>query len=148
MPIRQSRYISEEAETGATNMNKYQLVSNMTDNPEETSTIKYPSSKALNDGLANKQNTLTAGEGITIEDNVISATGGSSSSGVINKREGYAISADNTTQLDVSEDFTNVIEVYKNGQEIYEGRDYTISSNVITFTTALATTDYIRVKRN
>ena len=38
-----------------------------------TETITVPTSKALSDGLATKQDVLTAGQNITIEDNVISA---------------------------------------------------------------------------
>jgi len=41
----------------------------------------YATTTALGTGLARKQDTLTAGENITIENNVISATGGSSGSG-------------------------------------------------------------------
>lgn len=38
-----------------TDLEKYQLVANKTDDYTETSTTKYPSSKALNDGLMSKQ---------------------------------------------------------------------------------------------
>lgn len=58
----------------------------------------------------------------------------------------YKISADNTTTLDVSSDFTKIVDVLKNGVEIELTDDYTISSGVITFVTALGTTDKITVK--
>ena len=58
----------------------------------------------------------------------------------------YPISADNTTTLDVSSDFTKIVDVLKNGVEIELTDDYTISSGVITFVTALGTTDKITVK--
>ena len=149
MSIRQGRYISEEAETGATNMNKYQLVSNMTDNAEETSTIKYPSSKALSDGLATKQNTLTAGEGITIEGDTISATGGSSGGGapIITTFKSPSWTLDETnTQLTTGLTLGTFL-VLKNGNllEVGSGNDYTVSSGVITFATALETTDKITI---
>lgn len=58
----------------------------------------------------------------------------------------YTISADNTSTLDVSSDFTKVVDVLKNGVELAITDDYTISSGVITFVTALSTTDKITVK--
>lgn len=58
----------------------------------------------------------------------------------------YTISADNTSTLDVSSDFTKVVDVLKNGVELALTDDYTISSGVITFVTALSTTDKITVK--
>lgn len=58
----------------------------------------------------------------------------------------YSISVDNTTTLDVSADFTTVIDVLKNGVELVETDDYTVSNGVITFVTALSTTDKIIVK--
>ena len=58
----------------------------------------------------------------------------------------YTISADNTSTLDVSSDFTKVVDVLKNGVELAITDDYTISSGVITFVTALSTTDKIIVK--
>lgn len=76
--------------------------------------------------------------------------GGGSSS--VLKRQLYAISelipsgATNITTLDVSSDFTTVVDVLKNGQEIYENYSYTISSNILTFVTPLTTTDIICVK--
>lgn len=76
-------------------------------------------------------------------------SGGSSS---VLKRQLYAISeliplgATNITTLDVSSDFTTVVDVLKNGQEIYENYSYTISSNILTFVTPLTTTDIICVK--
>lgn len=94
MAINPKKYVSI-GRTGETtmDMNKYQLKANMTDNPAETSATKYPSSKALSDGLATKQGVLTAGTGITIEDNVISATGGSGGSLTkINNYTGFQVS--------------------------------------------------------
>lgn len=76
--------------------------------------------------------------------------GGGSSS--VLKRQLYAISelipsgATNVTTLDVSSDFTTVVDVLKNGQEIYENYSYTISSNILTFVTPLIATDFICVK--
>lgn len=61
-------------------------------------------------------------------------------------KEVYTISADNTSTLDVSSDFTKVVDVLKNGVELALTDDYTISSGVITFVTALSTTDKITVK--
>jgi len=58
----------------------------------------------------------------------------------------YTISADNTSTLNVSSDFTKVVDVLKNGVELALTDDYTISSGVITFVTALSTTDKITVK--
>ena len=58
----------------------------------------------------------------------------------------YTISADNTSTLNVSSDFTKVVDVLKNGVELAITDDYTISSGVITFVTALSTTDKITVK--
>ena len=58
----------------------------------------------------------------------------------------YTISADNTSTLDVSSDFTKIVDVLKNGVELALTDDYTISSAVITFVTALSTTDKITVK--
>lgn len=58
----------------------------------------------------------------------------------------YTISADNTSTLDVSSDFTRIVDVLKNGVELALTDDYTISSGVITFVTALSTTDKITVK--
>lgn len=58
----------------------------------------------------------------------------------------YTISADNTSILDVSSDFTKIVDVLKNGVELALTDDYTISSGVITFVTALSTTDKITVK--
>ena len=58
----------------------------------------------------------------------------------------YTISADNTSTLDVSSDFTKIVDVLKNGVELAITDDYTISSGVITFVTALSTTDKIIVK--
>lgn len=58
----------------------------------------------------------------------------------------YTISADNTSTLDVSSDFTKIVDVLKNGVELALTDDYTISSGVITFVTALSTTDKITVK--
>jgi len=49
-------------------------VLNPTDDYTLTSVNTYPSSKALSDGLATKQDTLTAGANISIVNNVISAT--------------------------------------------------------------------------
>lgn len=148
MPIRQSRYITEEAETGVTNMNKYQLVSNMTDNAEETSTIKYPSSKALSDGLATKQNTLTAGEGITIENNVISATGSSGGGAPTITTFKYPSWTLDETNTQLTTGLTlGTFLVLKNGNllEVGSGNDYTVSSGVITFATALEATDKITI---
>ena len=51
---------------------------NKSDNFKTSSSITYASTKALVDGLETKQNKLTAGNNITIENDVISATGGSS----------------------------------------------------------------------
>lgn len=62
------------------------------------------------------------------------------------KKKVYTISADNTSTLDVSSDFTKIVDVLKNGVEIALTDDYTISSGVITFVTALSTTDKITVK--
>lgn len=62
------------------------------------------------------------------------------------KKKVYTISADNTSTLDVSSDFTKVVDVLKNGVELALTDDYTISSGVITFVTALSTTDKITVK--
>ncbi len=64
---------------GAGNLivNYYQTVGNKTDSYSETSTTKYPTSKALSDGLAMKQNSLTAGTNITFsgsDNNTINAT--------------------------------------------------------------------------
>lgn len=76
--------------------------------------------------------------------------GGGSNS--VLKKQLYAISelipsgATNITTLDVSSDFTTVVDVLKNGQEIYENYSYTISSNILTFVTPLTTTDVICVK--
>lgn len=58
----------------------------------------------------------------------------------------YMISVDNTSTLDVSSDFTKIVDVLKNGVELALTDDYTISSGVITFITALGTTDKITVK--
>lgn len=58
----------------------------------------------------------------------------------------YTISTDNTTTLDVSSDFTKIVDVLKNGVELVLIDDYTISSGVITFITALGTIDKIIVK--
>ena len=58
----------------------------------------------------------------------------------------YTISADNTSTLNVSSDFTKVVDVLKNGVELALTDDYTISNGVITFVTALSTTDKITVK--
>lgn len=58
----------------------------------------------------------------------------------------YTISADNTSTLNVSSDFTKIVDVLKNGVELALTDDYTISSGVITFVTALSTTDKITVK--
>lgn len=58
----------------------------------------------------------------------------------------YTISANNTSTLDVSSDFTKVVDVLKNGVELALTDDYTISNGVITFVTALSTTDKITVK--
>lgn len=58
----------------------------------------------------------------------------------------YTIRADNTSTLDVSSDFTKIVDVLKNGVELALTDDYTISNGVITFVTALSTTDKITVK--
>lgn len=58
----------------------------------------------------------------------------------------YTISANNTSTLDVSSDFTKIVDVLKNGVELAITDDYTISNGVITFVTALSTTDKIIVK--
>ena len=58
----------------------------------------------------------------------------------------YTISANDTSTLDVSSDFTNVVDVLKNGVELALTDDYTISNGVITFVTALSTTDKITIK--
>ncbi len=58
----------------------------------------------------------------------------------------YTISADNISTLDVSSDFTKIVDVLKNGVELTLTDDYTISNGVITFVTALSTTDKITVK--
>lgn len=50
------------------------------------------------------------------------------------------------TTLNVSSDFSNVIDVLKNGIEIYENYDYTIANGIITFITALTADDKICVK--
>ena len=77
--------------------------------------------------------------------------GGGGSSSVL-KKQLYDISelipsgATNITTLDVSSDFTTVVDVLKNGQEIYENYSYTISSNILTFVTPLIATDVICVK--
>lgn len=58
----------------------------------------------------------------------------------------YKFNSDNITTLDVSSDFTTVIDVLKNGIEIYENDDYTISNGIITFITPLSIADKICVK--
>ena len=58
----------------------------------------------------------------------------------------YTISTDNTSTLDVSSDFTKIVDVLKNGVELALTDDYTISNGVITFVTALSTIDKIIVK--
>lgn len=76
---------------------------------------------------------------------LVKGTGGSGGGGSLTKKV-YTISADNTSTLDVSSDFTKVVDVLKNGVELALTDDYTISSGVITFVTALSTTDKITVK--
>ena len=54
----------------------YQTTANIRTNLTSPDNTHYPSTKAVSDALANKQWTLTAGTGIDITNNVISATGG------------------------------------------------------------------------
>ena len=122
MAIRQSRYLIIGEAGGNTDGSQYQLKSNISQYYEETSTTKYPSSKALSDGLATKQDSLTtaqqnavdsgitaakvttydgyatgkqdkltAGEGITIQNNVISATGGAGGGGSLNLKSALMV---------------------------------------------------------
>lgn len=73
---------------------------------------------------------------------LISIGGGS---GALAKKV-YKFNSDNTSILDVSSDFTKIVDVLKNGVELVLTDDYTISNGVITFVTALSTTDKITVK--
>jgi hypothetical protein len=69
---------------------------------------------------------------------------GSSGGGTL-KKELYTFQS-STITLDVSADFTQIVDVLRNGQEIYLTRDFTVSSGIITFVKALDTTDVICVK--
>lgn len=70
-----------------------QITTNLTTSLSSSSTnSQYPSAKAVYDALATKQDTLTAGTNITIEGNVISASGGGSSdpTGVISQTQTWS----------------------------------------------------------
>ena len=103
-----------------------------------TSTLSWDSGTDLTDKTeyADKTNGIL----YLYENNELVKIGGSLTKKV------YTISADNTSTLDVSSDFTKVVDVLKNGVELALTDDYTISSGVITFVTALSTTDKITVK--
>ena len=73
-----------KADTAIQDVSGKENTSNKSDSYTASSSTTYASTKALVDGLATKQGTLTAGTNITIENNVISATGGGGSGGTSN----------------------------------------------------------------
>ena len=107
----------------------------------DTSSLFWDSGENLKDKneYADKTNSIL----YLYENNELVNIGGGCSS--ITKQV-YSISANNTTTLDVSADFTTIVDVLKNGVELVETDDYTVSNGVITFVTALSTTDKIIVK--
>lgn len=100
-----------------TDLNIYEKIENKTDDYTEVSAIKYPSSKALSDGLAAVSSIPT-----------------------INYFEGTT-----GTTLDTQLTLGNSVLVFKNGVLLQLTEDYTISGSTITFVTALVNTDKIAV---
>lgn len=100
-----------------TDLNIYEKIANKKDDYTLNSSIYYPSSKALHDGLESIKNTL----------NVFDNTTGST--------------------LDTQLELGNTVLVFKNGQQLYAGldRDFVINGSVITFTEPLVNTDVIGV---
>lgn len=128
----------------------FQTKANLSQEYSEQSTSKYPSSKVLYDAVQSTR--MGVGNG-TITIKIGNATVGSFGANamsdvnidIVLKKELYTFQS-STNILDVSADFTQIVDILKNGVEIYEGRDYTISSNIINFVKALDTTDVICVK--
>lgn len=94
----------------------------------------------LQNALNAKQDTLTAGTGIDITGNVISATGGGGGSAPTltwyTNKTGSSITIADTSAA-------NLVKVYKNGLLLEPTADYSISGTTLTLVTALVVTDKI-----
>lgn len=85
--------------------------------------------------LANKQNKLTAGTGVTISsDNVISVSAGIKSVVLTEKRFSYTTTGSSTTTYTLSGlPSSYLLDVYINGLMCLLGTDYTVSGSTVTF---------------
>lgn len=94
----------------------------------------------LQNALNSKQDTLTAGTGIDITGNVISATGG----GSVPTLTWYTGNTGTTLTIADTSSAT-LVKIYKNGILLQSGsgNDYTISGTTLTLETALIATDKI-----
>lgn len=108
---------------------------------------KIPTSQAVFNGLAGKQNTLTAGQGISIVNNVISATGGGGGVSVTNLTQNVILGAgSSTTGLSTGFYNTNGYGVYYHsatlGNLIYGNGIFYYDDTELTFIDSYNITNY------
>lgn len=96
------------------------------------------SGTAVAEALSGKQTVLTAGSGIVINNNTISA----SAPQAYRVTSYTGVTGDTVTSTTAG----TITRVYKNGTLLTLTTDYTVAENVITFTTALVSSDKILVE--
>lgn len=107
------------------------------DSELSTTSTNPVQNKVITLALQDKQDVLTAGEGITINDNVISASGGGAPT-----LTWYTGNSGTTVTIADTSD-AQLVKVYRNGVLLQPTEDYTINGTTLTLVTALIETDKI-----